>query len=68
MCVGALGQMDLNLGGDIWLLGDRYRVFFGIFRSSLPLNLLFISFMKNAYTIFDIEARTVGFAQLKAYC
>ena len=63
MCVGAIAGQDLGLGSNVWLLGDRYEL-----PSSSPLSYInvqpFTSFMKNVYTVFDIDAKTVGFAQL----
>lgn len=60
-CVGALAGQDLGLGNDLWLLGDRYASF------HFPIRFLLNrirSFMKNVYTVFDVNVKEVGFAQL----
>ena len=60
MCVGALGEFKLPYGSNVWLLGDTY-----VTAAILDLILkCFGSFMTSVYTVFNVEEKAVGFAQL----
>jgi cathepsin D len=63
MCVGALAGVDLGLGKNVWLLGDRYVGYRRMSEGAVA-DLCFASFMKNVYTVFDTGNSSVGFAEL----
>ncbi|TBU32075.1 protease [Dichomitus squalens] len=62
-CVGALSGMNLGLGSEVWLLGDRHvALSSSVGHDSLNTS---DSFMKNVYTAFSVSQNAVGFATLK---